>query len=77
MPVQDARTIEQAFAIAHDGAAAHHDELVRLAGAVAPVAPTLASVLADHAAPDVARQRAFGLATGPRFNPSAPLAKIA
>lgn len=75
MSPQAIHPTEQADAIARDGAAAHHDELVGLARIVAPTSPVLAAVLADPGAPDIARQRAFGLAS--RFTPTEPLQRIA
>jgi hypothetical protein len=52
-----------AWAVAEDGPAAHHDELVAVARNArnAGVASIAASVLADRDAPHVARQRAFAL----------------
>jgi hypothetical protein len=54
---------ELAWAVAEDGPAAHHDELVTVARNArnAGVATIAASVLADRDAPHVARQRAFAL----------------
>jgi hypothetical protein len=54
---------ELAWALAEDGPAAHHDELVAVArnARSAGVASIAASVLADRDAPHVARQRAFAL----------------
>ena len=56
--------IEQlAWAVAEDGPVAHHDQLAAVArtARVAGVAFVAAGVLADPAAPAVARQRALGL----------------
>ena len=54
---------ELAWAVAEDGPAAHHEELVAVArnARSAGVASIAASVLADRDAPHVARQRAFAL----------------
>lgn len=65
------RTNPQAFAhdlawkVAHDGAAAHDVEVTALAALAVEkgLASTAAEILADRTAPDVVRQRAFGLVT--------------
>ncbi len=74
MSPQAIHPTDQADAVARDGAAAHHDELVGLARIVALTSPVLAAVLADPGAPDVARPRAFGLVK-PTVPP--PLQRIA
>ncbi|WES64595.1 hypothetical protein P0L94_00660 [Microbacter sp. GSS18] len=53
-----------AHAIAQDGAEAHHAQLAFLAEEARGDAPAAAAVLADPLAPDVVRQRAFGLVHG-------------
>ncbi len=53
-----------AHSVAEHGAADHHDELVFLASEARLEAPAAAAVLADPLAPEVIRQRAFGIVHG-------------
>lgn len=60
-----ATTLEDlAHAIAEDGAAAHHAQLQFLADEAQLAAPAVAAVLRDPLAPDIMRQRAFGIVHG-------------
>jgi hypothetical protein len=60
-PLSDDRIDRWSHAIAAEGAAAHEDEIAAFAqvAAVAGASPEVLGVLADRAAPDVVRARAW------------------
>lgn len=58
----DASLDRLAYELAENRIEANNETLIAVARQISTVAPTLAIVLADRAAPAVARSRAFGLA---------------